>query len=97
MALDAARRFGKGGPGGTGGAGGDAQGGGIYIFRRPLTLSNDQIQGNLAQGGAGGAGGVGGSAGSSAGNTGTGGPGGNGGAGGNAQGGGIYLSPAISP
>ena len=70
-----------GGPGGNGGDGGNAQGGGIYLFAGSLTLSNDLIQGNVAQGGAGGAGGTGG----------TGASGGNGGAGGNAQGGGIYL------
>ena len=70
-----------GGPGGNGGDGGNAQGGGIYLFAGSLTLSNDQIQGNVVQGGAGGSGGKGG----------TGASGGNGGAGGNAQGGGIYL------
>ena len=50
-----------GGPGGNGGDGGNARGGGIYLAAGNLTLTNDLIQGNVAQGGAGGAGGAGGS------------------------------------
>ena len=49
-----------GGPGGNGGAGGNARGGGIYLAAGNLTLTNDLIEGNMAQGGAGGAGGRGG-------------------------------------
>ena len=49
-----------GGAGGAGGAGGNAQGGSMYLYAGSLTLTNDVIQGNIAQGGAGGAGGAGG-------------------------------------
>ncbi len=90
-------------PGGNGGAGGNAEGGGIYLASGTLTLTNDLIQGNVAQGGAGGAGGRGGYGftgieSSTAGNSigpphgANGGPGGNGAAGGNGLGGGLYLA-----
>ena len=49
-----------GGPGGNGGSGGDARGGGIYLGTGTLSLTNDLIMDNLAQGGLGGAGGRGG-------------------------------------
>ena len=92
-----------GGPGGSGGSGGNALGGGIYLASGTLTLANDVIEGNLAQGGVGGAGGHGGygfseyqtSSGNSvigsfhAGNAGNGGAGG---AGGNGSGGGLYVA-----
>ncbi len=46
--------------GGNGGNGDAAAGGGIFMFGGSLTLNNDLIAGNVAQGGAGGAGGNGG-------------------------------------
>ena len=52
------------GPGGPGHAGGNSQGGAIYLAAGSLTLTDDKITGNIAQGGAGGEGGTGGLAGS---------------------------------
>ena len=46
--------------GGNGGPAGNGQGGGIYVSGGTLTLNNDILQGNVAQGGIGGAGGTGG-------------------------------------
>ncbi len=62
------------GNGGSGGAGGSGFGGGLYVGTGTVTLSNDQLTANTAEGGAGGNGGQGGTGGS-------GGPGGSGGAG----------------
>jgi hypothetical protein len=91
-----------GGAGGNGGSGGNAAGGGIYLASGSLNLVNDQVAGNVAQGGAGGAGGDGGNGFSvfSNGNGtlnvgfrfGTGGNGGNGGNGGSGKGGGVYVA-----
>ena len=88
-----------GGPGGPGGAGGIGQGGAIYLAAGTLTLANDLITGNTAQGGTGGVGGTGGLAGTLT----TfgffyfprqipGGVGGTGGQGGSGQGGGIFVN-----
>jgi hypothetical protein len=79
--------------GGDGGAGGNARGGGIYLGAGSLTLTNDVLSGNIAQGGAGGSGG-------NAGNVNavkspvatTGGAGGNGGNAGTAAGGAMYVA-----
>jgi fibronectin-binding autotransporter adhesin len=88
-----------GGPGGRGGAGGNGEGGAIYMAAGSLTLNNDLITGNSAQGGLGGLGGSGG-----LGGTLTpfgffyfprevsGGPGGTGGVGGSGQGGGVFIN-----
>ncbi len=84
-----------GGNGGNGGNGGSAAGGGIYLTGGgSLTLVNDTLASNIAQGGAGGAGGHGGNGYSTffifhSGNAGN---GGDGGLGGSAQGGGIYVA-----
>jgi len=90
------------GPGGPGTNGGVAQGGGIYLAAGSLTLNDDSITGNVAQGGLGGVGGKGGPAGFSfpsfPGNTTffpfsfSGGPGGVGGRGGSAAGGALYVA-----
>ena len=88
-----------GGPGGPGTAGGVGQGGAIYLAAGSLTLTNDLIAGNTAQGGIGGAGGTGGLAGTLT----TygffyyprqipGGVGGTGGQGGTGQGGGVFVN-----
>ena len=88
------------GPGGPGHAGFSGQGGAIYIAAGMLTLNNDKILGNIAQGGDGGAGGIGGLAGTSFQSGGfrfiflrqlQGGVGGTGGAGGSGQGGALYM------
>ncbi len=79
--------------GGNAGGGDNAKGGGIYLAAGTLTLTNDTISNNIAQGGAGGSGG-------NAGNqhavksaaAQTGGAGGNGGNGGTAAGGGVYVA-----
>ncbi len=100
VGRSATQAYPTGGPGAAGGAGGNARGGGIYLASGNLTLTNDLIQGNVAQGGAGGAGGRGGygftvtSAGDFIGSfhSGNGGPGGNGGAGGSGVGGGLYIA-----
>jgi hypothetical protein len=47
-------------PGGVGGGGRNALGGAIYMSSGSLTLNDDNIHGNVAQGGAGGTGGTGG-------------------------------------
>ncbi|MGO9914062.1 MAG: choice-of-anchor Q domain-containing protein [Isosphaeraceae bacterium] len=88
------------GPGGPGTNGGVAQGGGIYLAAGSLTLTDDTITGNVAQGGLGGVGGVGGRAAFTfPGNTSfsfpisrSGGQGGNGGRGGTAAGGAMYVA-----
>jgi hypothetical protein len=82
--------------GGSGRNGSDAAGGAIFLYSGRLTLTNDELVGNLAQGGAGGKGGTGAN-GSTFTNSGarvaglTAGNGGNGGNGGSASGGGIYV------
>jgi hypothetical protein len=92
---------GVGGTGGNGGNGGKARGGGFFLASGSLTLNNDTISGNLAQGGAGGIGGPGG-----AGYTltsrydpftaaHTGGAGGKGGNGGVATGGAAYIANGV--
>jgi hypothetical protein len=67
-----------GGKGGNGGSGGAGLGGALYVDEAgSVTLSNDTLSGNHAQGGNGGNGGSG--------------SGGSGGSGGNATGGGLYI------
>jgi predicted outer membrane repeat protein len=90
------------GPGGPGTNGGVAQGGGIYLAAGNLTLKNDTMTGNVAQGGLGGVGGRGGAGGFSfsfgGGSTTffpvsiSGGQGGVGGRGGSAAGGALYVA-----
>jgi len=90
------------GPGGPGTNGGVAQGGGIYLAAGSLTLNNDTLSGNVAQGGFGGVGGKGGAGGFSFsfGNGSpiffpvsiSGGQGGVGGKGGSAAGGALYVA-----
>ncbi len=87
------------GPGGPGKLGFNSQGGGIYIAAGTLTLHNDAITGNVAQGGAGGRGGTGGN-GTAITSFGffievgflSGGPGGTGGVGGAGAGGALYVA-----
>jgi hypothetical protein len=71
---------GNGSPGGSGGSGGSAQGGGVYVDAgaATVTLLNDTLNGNYANGANGG-------------NAGKGSSGGNGGNGGNGQGGGLFV------
>jgi hypothetical protein len=73
------------GNGNTGGSGGAASGAGLYVAGGSVTLSDDTLSGNIAQGGPGANGGNGGAQGPYGG---TGGNGGNGGAG---SGGGLYA------
>ncbi len=88
-----------GGPGGPGLAGGLGQGGAIYLAAGSLTLTNDLITGNTAEGGIGGVGGTGGLAGTLT-QEGffyfprqlPGGAGGTGGQGGTGQGGGLFVN-----
>jgi hypothetical protein len=85
---------GDGGAGGAGGVGGAASGVGIYVNGGAVTLTNDTLSGNKAQGGTGGGGGNGGAVGNGVNPPsyarGPGNPGGSG-SGGNAKGGGLYL------
>jgi hypothetical protein len=87
LALDIYR----GGPGGAGGAGGAAAGGGLYVQQGNISLLNDTLSQNSAQGSSGGSGGRGGSGATNLFAQASGGSGGAGGAGGNAQGGGVYV------
>jgi hypothetical protein len=88
------------GPGGPGTNGGVAQGGGIYLAAGSLTLNDDTISGNVAQGGLGGIGGKGGAGGFTFGGPSgvffpvsiSGGQGGVGGKGGSAAGGAFYVA-----
>jgi hypothetical protein len=73
--------------GGNGGPGAPAYGGGICVFGGTVTLNNDTLTGNLAQGGRGGNGGNAYSNYVSSGSPGNGGPGGSG------YGGGLYVGP----
>jgi len=70
----------EGATGGKGGNGGDGMGGGMYVASGTISLTNDTMATNHAQGGNGGSGGTGGY------------DGGNGGSGGNGIGGGIYYA-----
>jgi hypothetical protein len=67
----------------------------LYVQQRSVTLLNDTLSGNLAQGGDGGIGGTGGNSGVGLFSQGKGGPGGTGGAGGDAEGGGFFV-PAFN-
>jgi len=102
--ADAASAYGNasdgdpGNPAGPGGSGGTAAGGGLYANNATVTITNSQVQGNVAtagKGGDGGRGGNGGKGGYSAigagGDGGAGGQAGVAGLGGNASGGGIAF------
>jgi hypothetical protein len=78
---------GAGGVGGVGGIGAAASGGGMYVNGAAVTLTNDTLSGNKANGGTAGSGGSGGNGGSGGSNGGD----GAGGSGGNATGGGLDL------
>ncbi len=84
---------GPGGVGGVGGVGGTGTGGGLYVANGSVTLINETLNGNYAQGALGGLSGPGGSGGGSLfHNGGTGGNGGVGGAGGTGTGGGMSVA-----
>jgi hypothetical protein len=87
---------GIGGPGGVGGVGGAGSGGGVDVAAGTVTLTNDTLSSNQANGGVGGTGGVGGHGGNGGGVSGgtgqNGGSGGTGGGGGAASGVGMYVN-----